>query len=507
MVSRIGREYVAQMAAFAVAIADRLLTAGVLVRLWGSEGFAAWTVALSAAGLLALCDFGLTSYFSNRLFFAVEQGETARARHIFGAGNAAVLVAGLIGLVVVVASFRLFGKPVGNMAAGTTLLWCVILMALATALRRAMAVVFAAYTAHQDFFRQTMVVAAGNALQVSATIAAALLGGGLLIVSLTYFVSTVLAASILPAIDVARRYPGFAYRLEIPDYEERRAAFKTSLQYWAQGGVITLVTFAPVFFLSGAGAAPRVIVQFALMRTLANLVRAVLQLFANVFGLEGARRIAIADRPGFSQTYRESTIFLAVQSAASAGVLAALAQPLFTVWTGDATLFDSLLLWLAVGPPLLLPSLAMGVQVLTCANLPAALLTGRTAQLVLTVLSFFLLPVPDLATRMMLALVLGEVAGLGLPVTRAILKLDPHAGMGLHLSLIWRSAAAALVAYFVVSVCADAFAHSIWLQLTVGLTAGLAVLTALTLSVGITKARRATLLKLFRSRIAPRATR
>ncbi len=493
---RIGREYVAQIIGFAVTVADRLLTAGILVRLWGAEGFAAWTVALSAAGMLALFDFGLTAYFSNRLFFAVEQKAIVRARHVFGAGNAALIVAGTVGFVIICVGFAAT-RPSPS---GAPLFATMALLALAAAARQGMAVVIAVYRAHQDFFRQTMVTTLGDSVRIAATIAIAIVGGSILQVAAGYLVATLLSSVLLPLVDVARRYSGFAYRVEAPDREERGLAFVTSLRYWLQGAVSTLVTFAPVFFLASAGAAAHALAQFALMRTLANLVRAVLQLFANVFGLEAARRIAVRDAPGFSQVYRESVIFLAVQTSVSAGVLAALAQPLFTVWTGDASLFDEMLLWLAIGPPLLLPSLSIAVQVLTCANMPTPLLHGRIAQLVITVGAFFVLPVPDTAMRMMLALAIGEIAGLGIPATRAIHAIDPAAGLGLHLGLVWRSIMAAGLSYLLVSRLVAALPDRHWIGLAAGGAAGLLALVLATATIGITDARRKTAMALLTRR-------
>src|SRR4051812_29812699 len=73
--ARIGREYLAQLVGMAGLLVDRVLLTGILLRAWGVEAFAQWSVAMAAAGMVAFFDFGLNLYFSNRLTFSVEQGK------------------------------------------------------------------------------------------------------------------------------------------------------------------------------------------------------------------------------------------------------------------------------------------------------------------------------------------------------------------------------------------------------------------------------------------------
>lgn len=445
--TRIAREYFAQIFAFAVSMFDRVVLVGILIRLWGVEQFAAWTVALSVAGMIALFDFGLNLYFSNRLFFAVEQGEKERARHILGAGNFALACASLFGAGAVTLLYLIFGDGAEGINGQADLLWPLIILAVATAARQAMAVQYAVYRAHQQFFRQTMIFSLGDLLRIIVVIGAVALGGGIITVSFVYLGAMILFSLLLPIWDSARLYPDFQFSFALPDKEERQRALGTSLQYWVQSAVSTAITFAPTFLLGVTGASALVIAQFALMRTLANLVRSVLQLFTNVFGLEAARRIAVDDISGLTSVYRESTRFLAVQMAGSAGMLAALAKPLFGYWTGTPALYDNGLFWLAIGAPLLLPTLSMALQVLICANQPKALVSGRLAQLVLSVLAYFILPFENVALRMMAALAIGEVLGLGIALISAIVRLVPNSGLALHLDLALRGGLTGIATY------------------------------------------------------------
>jgi O-antigen/teichoic acid export membrane protein len=444
---RIAREYLAQVFAFAVTMADRVLLTGLMIHIWGVDGFAAWTVALSVAGMVALSDFGLGIYFGNRLFFAVEQNDAARARHLLGTGNLLLGLASLGGAVAVVILWLALHQGTQGIGDANTLLLTVAVLTLATALRQAVAVQLAVYRAHREFSRQTWAMTLGEAGRIAVLTVALLAGKDLLIAATLYLATTIAFSVAAPLADLARRHPVYRWRTEAPALAEQREAFVTSGQYWVQSSVSTLFTFAPAFLLAAFGAGAFAIAQFALMRTLANLARAILQLFTNVFGLEVARRIAIADTAGASATYRESTRFLAVQTAAASGALWAIAAPLFTLWTGDPLLYDNWLFWLAIGAPVVLPSLSMAVQVLVCANWPRPLAVGRLAQLALSVGLYFVMPFESPALRMMAALALGEVFGLGLPVVIAVAQRIGGAGLALHLELALRSVAAGAIAW------------------------------------------------------------
>ncbi len=447
VIARIGREYISQIFAFGVTIFDRLVLTGILVRLWGVDLFAAWTVALSVAGMITIFDFGMILYFGNRLFFAVEQEHGARGPHILRAGNFALSCASVFGVVAVTSLYLGFGETVGGVDERSTLLWSIIALAAATGVRQSIATQYSVYRAHQQFFRQTMIFSLGDLLRLCAVFLAVIMGGGLLVVSLTYFAAMVVFSVLLPIWDTGRLFPAYRYKWEIPDKEEQRSAISTSFLYWVQSVVATLITFAPIFVLGAMKTSAFAIAQFALMRTLANFVRAILQLFANVFGLEAARRIATRDEAGLAKVYRESTRLLAVQMAGAAGGLLALAHPLFALWTGNPQLYDVTLFWLAICAPLALPTLSMALQILVCANMPMPLLYGRIAQVCLTIPLFLFLPVTDTALRMMIALAVGEVVGLGLPLTSALAKVVPSAGVSLHLDLLGRSLFVGMVTY------------------------------------------------------------
>ena len=136
---RIGREVLAQFFAFLITILDRFLLTGLLVRALGTTGFASWTVATAAAGMLTLFDLGFGPYFSNRLLLAVESGDDEDAREVFAVGNALLMSATLFGLAAVVAIYGALGTNVTGGPPKSMLTIVVGLLASSIAVRQALA--------------------------------------------------------------------------------------------------------------------------------------------------------------------------------------------------------------------------------------------------------------------------------------------------------------------------------------------------------------------------------
>jgi O-antigen/teichoic acid export membrane protein len=444
---RLTREYLAQIIGFTAALVDRLFIAGLMVRFWGSDTFGAWALAMAAGSMVGLFDFGFGTYFGNRVLVAVQTGDTERAIQLQRAGNLFSLVSAIVAVILVGIGWQLFHQPVGGIDSGTTLLWITLLIAITTAARQAIVVQSSIYRAYEQFSRVTWFVAISDLARIAALVIALFLGAGPLEAGLVFMIAMIILSVIPMLVDLQRRFPHMPFRPGSLPSEDRRDMIITSGQYWVQSGVNTLITYAPTLLLGIVGSAAVAIAQFTLMRTLANFSRQVLILFSNVFGLEVSRRLAVNDREGAIMVFRESTRLLAVQTAAATGAVAALGSQLFALWTGSDALFDPKLLWLALVPPVIIPSLSIASQVMITSNWPKPLVAGRMAQLVLSIALFFLLPISGDAMRLMAALAIGEVVGLGLTLTIAASRKLPGTGLALHADVGIRSAVALAVTY------------------------------------------------------------
>jgi len=490
---RIGREYLAQLAGIVVLLADRVVLTAILLRAWGVEAFAQWSVAAAAAGLVALFDFGLNLYFSNRLTFSVEQNKMRRARHAYRAGNLLVALAAVIATLAICAGFWLFGDRFVDTGVDAELLWTVAALVLATATRYALAVHYYLYRAHRQFERQTYLIAATDLVRVVAAGVAVLLGGGLLEAALAYLAGALISSFPLALLDARRRFPEFRYGMELPNRAERRVIPPVALGFWAQSVPITIVTFLPVFVLAAIGAGANAIAQFVLIRTLANLARMGPQLIGTVLGQEAGRRFGRRDHEGMFLVYREGCKILAAQSAGAAGVILALARPVFDLWTDNGHLYSDPLLWLAIAPLALGPSLVLANAVFGHANHPAAMVKGRLIQLGLTAAAYVALPVVDPALRMMAALAIGELIGFGVPAYLGVRKLIPEAGPAFMLDLLIRISVSATLCYAAAALTYALLPPSL-VSLALACLAGGGAILLMTFLIGLEPGRRAILL-------------
>lgn len=499
--ARIGREYVAQIAAFVVALSDRLFIPAVFLRMLGVASFSAWSIAIATGGFISVLEFGVTRFFTNRLIELVERGEDEEAARVYRVAVTFLVAFVVVALTVIALCFGYLVKGVGDPVIDRQLPLLVIPVTLAAAVLQLIAVRQALYRAHREFVAETWIRLAGEAARITAVVIGALAGFDLLSVCWLWLGAT-LAFVVLPIwIHTRIRYPRFADRMSLPRQGESVEIARVAPGLWLQLMFTTLLATLPVMTIGAISAAPAVIAQFVLMRTLANFVRQVLQMFANVFAIELARRYARGDIGGFATTFMETNRFLAAQTAVASATLFVLAAPLFTVWTGRPQLYDPLLLLLAILPPLLFPSMMLTIEALTYANRPWPLVRARLVQLALTATTFAVLDGWPMGLRMMSALFVGEIIGMGLLLAFAIRGLNPLIGPSHSIRLLGYSAVAAIITFVIV----DAAWHTPYglplARLGFALAAGLVAFAIVVPWVGMSSDRRKSLLSSARERL------
>lgn len=423
---RVGHEYLLQIIAFAIAIADRLLIPGILLRKLGVEAFSGWTVVMAYASLLMIADFGASRYFSNRtlaLQTAHRQGEAVATFRLSVTLLAMVSIIGSAGLLFWASAFPLQAGSAGIDAQLPHLLIPVIGV---FAVQQVIGMRQMLYRAHQQFARESALRAAADIARIAILAAAALAGAELISLGWIWLATSLIVIAVPVLVDTRRRFPVFRGRLAWPTVAELRAIARAAPGYWLLAMSATLFAALPVLVLGFLASGAAVIVQFALMRTIANLVRQVLQMFANVFGLELARRRALNDDDGYAQVFAEAARLLGVQAAVVTVVLMLTGRDLFGLWTGVPGMFDPAMLALAILPPILVPGMMLSAEALAYAERPWAVVRLRLCQAALSLVAYLLLPVDHVGMRMMAALAIGEVFGFGLPLLAAVRGLSPH---------------------------------------------------------------------------------
>lgn len=493
---RIGLEYVLQTLNLGAVLLERIVLTGVLLRVWGVQTFADWVVVSTAAAMVALFDLGANLYFANRVLFLVQQGAQTRAAETARAGNLILAIGAVIGCIAAPLALA-FGTEHVRMT--PDVLVATLALGGGIAVRQAMAVALSVYRAHEQYARQTALTAGADLLRILVSIGLVLAGHDLLSVALSHLLVSLAFAGYILLIDLPARFPAFRYGLAWPRREDRAETAWLCLGYWAQSAPNTAITYLPVLFLAAQRADATTVAQFVLLRTIGNFARMVLQMFAVVLGQEAARRIAIDDRQGLRGVYREAALFLAAQTACGTGLLVALGQPLFALWTQQPKLYDPLVLWLAVATPVLLPCTILAQNLLANANRPFVIALGRAAQATGSALLFFLLPIDSPALRMMTALALAEILGSSIPMIVRTDRLVGLPSLRFQGELLLRSAFAGL-AVGGSAWAAAALADEPIVAVALGLSAGgITALIALAL-VGIGGQRRTALLAIIRAR-------
>ena len=417
---RIAGDLASQAAPLAAALIERVVLAGVLIREWGLAGFEYWSLAMALVGLLTILDSGCLMNFSNRIAMHWTAGEPARAVAVYRQSNAIFL---LLGLLMAALAAAVGASPAARGFVGidpdafpAEALALLTLVGASSAMRMAMTNVTAVYRARLGFGRVTLWLAlldVGRALSISA---AAMAGAWLVEAAWVNFAVT-LAGLWLIALDIGARYPEFRFRLALPRRSDLAGSLVNSLHF----GLPLLPTLAiqqgPVLVLGGAAAlGGGAVASFVLLRTLANLARLVVQRLVNVLGMELARR-QMGGRPDEAGALLgRMNAVIAVLFGFMAGGIVAYGDTIVALWSGRGGLFDPLAMAVLLLPFVLTPSFPLSMTFLMYRDTPKAWTVGTFLHLVLALGLWFALPGVDLVLRVALAVSVGELIGLALPV-------------------------------------------------------------------------------------------
>lgn len=502
----IGRDYLAQVAAFAASLADRLIVPGVFLRSLGVTDFSAWGVVLAAGSLVSVLDLGVTRYLANKLVGQVEGGAKGDAAMLFSEALTIMLVIAVAAPVIVVGLGLGGAFATGQTAVDGVLVELLVPVSVALSLRMFISLFLVLFRANGAFRVETWAIAGSDLFRTACVVVALLLGFDLLVIAWVYAGATILT-SLLYAPLALSRFREFSWRLRRPGAVTRREALRVAPGLGLSNGFNIAYTAIPTIILGLMQPGAAGLAQFILIRTLGNFARQMVNLFSAVFGLELARRAARSDHAGYAKVFAESGRFLAVQVAVGCAVLLVLGEPMFALWTGHAALFDLPMLAVAMAPLLILPSNLVILEALTYHNLPWTIIRARIAQTVVTVAAFFLVQVPESPLRLMIALSVGEIVGLSLPVAIAFLRVAP----GVTAMQMWRQTARACL---VCAACILALlpfrgltpAHPAILVLTVATLTGVLLAIALFLF-GIDRHRRSELMGLIAGKLKRRSGR
>lgn len=421
---RVVLDVASQALPVATTILDRVLLTSILVRGLGVERFEYWSLAIAAAGLLAIVDSGCLMNFSNLVARHVERGDHAKAVAVYRQSNTIFTLLGLLATLIALVlaaspSLQQFAGVAPGPFAGDAF---VVILALgaATALRLALSNLTTIYRVKLEFARGTALNALADLLRIFAVATAVASGGGLREAALAHLLATFAGLSAIAIADAGARHRDFRFALSTPRGPDLSGSVRNSLAFGLPLIPFIAINQVPVLLLGGdtrlgSGA----IALFVLMRTLANVAQTAIGKVFNVLAMEIARHALRGDDARARALLTPLGRLSAVVFGICAGTLIGLGSPLTILWTGEAELYDHRVIALLMAPMIIAPAYLLSRAYVQYRNTPLIWTVGAFAHVALALLIYFLFERLDPVIRISLALSLGEILALSIPLTVA----------------------------------------------------------------------------------------
>ncbi len=343
MLRAVASNFAAQLLALTVAMAERLVLVGLMLRVWGEHQFADWTSLVALAGLLTMFEASLNIYFGNRWRQLHVLGDEREFTRLIGVslflyavlGSALLAGAGIVAFCAPI-------EPVLHLAVLDFEDSRIVLLVLAASqvLQIMRGAVSQIYRGRGEFARGLMVDVAIAALSVCAIMFAVLAGAGPLSLAVVQLIVQGFAGSLILLGDLRRRYPEVSIAWHRPGLADL-SAIAGAVRWLAivQAAAVVLL-HGPVLLLAAFGFGGAVVAGFVLMRTLANLGRSVAQMLALAVGVEVSSKVAAIGWHGSEPELRQAASVMALISAVLAAAVWLFGDAFMIFWAGRHGLFD-----------------------------------------------------------------------------------------------------------------------------------------------------------------------
>lgn len=332
--------------------AVNILSVPVLLAAWGTEVYAQWMVAFSAASLLALLDGGLHGTFTNRIRHDWSLGESDLVTRNFRLGLALYAVPVAIGTV---------------LAAGLT--WAEVLpspfpflaVGVITALPRGL--ISGILSAGGRFALEVWLFLPSVVLPIILVMLAASLGSDP-VQSAMIFAATGIVLGWLPLLITIRRLHGdLDWRPCRPRWTQIVSVARHAPLFFLPQGANLLLLHGPVLLLARFGSGEGVVL-FTMLRTFTGMVRQVVQQSAIPVGIELANQRSRQDEAQIRSLRLFSGRLLSALAGLGAGASWAVGGQFFPLWSHGVVVYAPLAAALFLTPTVLTAPLAPGVSLL-----------------------------------------------------------------------------------------------------------------------------------------------
>jgi O-antigen/teichoic acid export membrane protein len=332
----------AQALSLLVTLLERLIVVGLLLRGWGADVYAGWTVLLAAAGSLSLADLGMALYFGNLWQKAQARGERDELQRALGVSLSIYLALAILltgGGAVALRLGAADALAAGRIAAPQATL-VLALLGAAVVLRLARGALTQLYRGHRQFARGILIDLCAPCVTSTAGIVVALLHWPPATLAGVTLAAEILLGWGLMLTDIRRRFPHLRLRPALPRARELETlAVKLPWLALLQAASVTQLQ-GPVLILGATHAGSATLVGFVLARTLVNLTRQIVIMLSLATGVENAHEHHAGNAATAIHGLFALGRFAMTTTVAGAAAILLLGDGFVTLWTGRPELFD-----------------------------------------------------------------------------------------------------------------------------------------------------------------------
>lgn len=384
-VYRVSVGFASQIIALAAGTAERFVAAGVLLRAWGVDLFADWSVLFAAAGLAALAELGTNVTFSNRFQASVASGHRADLPREVGIALAISSILALLAFSIAAAftfsgmlnlSIRL--SPEGYKIAE----YVFIFFVLDYAIRLPSGAITEVYRAIGKFARAQILYTTATIGRIVVYICVFLFDVGPVSVSILLLVASIVVFWGIFVLDARYKY-NIRLLLVMASGKDIKSIIDVSKWYAAQSWALQLWNVAPPLIIAHIAGSGPLVASFVLVRTLANSLRQIPAMFATAACIEIARSHFENAHDIIPERLLQTGKMTCALSGLMAGFLLGFGDVVISLWTGKPELYNPILLALFVVPLLIIAPAVPFHQFLHLGNFPRQIGTARILQLLL----------------------------------------------------------------------------------------------------------------------------
>jgi O-antigen/teichoic acid export membrane protein len=343
-------------------ISQQVLLVPVFLHFWSSDLLAAWLAVYAAFNLVIVADAGLHARALNRfLAFKASVDCDGRTARYYGA-----MLWIYCGLVAVLGALLLIGAyvlpPAGIFGFGATPHFdaAFVVISLGSLLLLPLASLPSAlYRARGDYGRMVWLQNGGMLASQLVQLAAIVLNGGLLAVSIGFVSVQLLLAIYLIAVDAPRLYP-FLRRgsRRRPSWHWSLGQFRRAFPFAVAGATEIALINAPVLLVSALVSERMAVAQWGLTRVIAGLVRTLCVQATLPLAAELGHDHAIGDKARLRDLYARGSVFVTLLASVTVAALLPFWPDFFALWTHGSVAYDPLLaITLLIGSSAVAPSI------------------------------------------------------------------------------------------------------------------------------------------------------